>query len=58
MYLMIHKQNKIQKEKDNYVNLCSKILKENKTWLNKSNCKKNLQNNNMIIGNILKNLIK
>ena len=58
MYLIIHKQNKIQKEKDNYVNLCSKILKENKTWLNKSNCKKNLQNNNMIIGNILKNLIK
>ncbi len=45
-----------KKEENTYIKLIKK-LEENKTWLNNSNCKKIISNNNKISKQILKNIL-
>jgi len=58
VYAVISKTNKDTINNDKHASLCKKTLDENKTWLNKSNYKKNFHNNNLTIKSILKNLVK
>ncbi len=58
LHFLISKENKEELQKDKFAVLCKKAINENKTWLSKSNNKKNFQNHNAAIKNILKNIIK